>query len=140
MSLGDVIASRVLDAQEIQAAVSHLFGILPNVVLVVNDLEELLEETVPDRRVMCHVSHLPSGAFRTVLSFHEGEFSALPRLETVKRLCVILRCDCLISDDTLNPYAMVLVDRQGESVLILLDPDRLDEQNEYVIRSYTPRG
>lgn len=133
MSLGDVLTHRVLDGQQVQAAVASLFGIPTDVVLVVSDLEQLLGNTAPHRRVLCHFSHIPSGDFRTLLSFHEGEFSSLPRLETARRLCSILQCDCLISGNTINPYSMVLVTSQGEAGAVALDAERLDSSNEYVI-------
>lgn len=133
MALGDVLVDRDLGIDDVQSSLASLFGVAPQEVLVVADLAELLTEQQPPHRVLCHLTHIPSGEYRSILSIHEGQYASQGRLEVVKRLCAILDCQCLISEEGVNPYRMLRVNATEDSCSIVLDAERLDNNNEYVV-------
>ncbi len=125
MSLGDVVVERKLSNTEARQAICALWNLQDNEVLIVNDLGELVFTNQP-RRVLCHKWDLDTGQFSTVLSFHEGEFTELPRIPTAEKLSHILKCRCLISDSSDNPYTMILIGTGTKNQLVSLMPDQLD--------------
>ena len=46
-------------------------------------------------------------------------------------LAKILQCNCLISDDTADPYKMLYVSSLGNIKPVMLDISALDEHGEY---------
>ena len=131
MSLGDVVVERELTNDEARKAIAALFGISPDDVLIVNDLADLLNRS-EKRLVLCHQWWMPAGRFRTVLSFHEGQFSSFLCLPTVLKLSAHLGSCCLIADASSNPYSMTLVSPAGDLQPVLLDSEKL-EQGQYEI-------
>lgn len=51
----------------------------------------------------------------------------------IKQFCCILHCKCLISDDSVNPFTMLLVQESKDIQPVALDPQRLDGNEEYII-------
>ena len=139
MSLGDVIAERELSNGQVAQAICALWGLHPTEVLVINDLEELVNST-QSRRVLCHTWVVQGGQFHTVLSFHEGEFTNLPRIGVGEKLSRILRCRCLLSDSIQNPYTMVLVSGNEPPKSVHLNAKKLDSGTYEVIENQRDIG
>ncbi len=127
MSLGDVVVERHTSNEETRQAICLLWNLREDEILIVNDLAELVAARAP-RRVLCHNWDIKGGQFATVLSFHEGEFMEQPREETAEKLSQILRCRCLVSDASDNPYKMVMFNGTGKAQLVNLNPEKLDNE------------
>lgn len=51
----------------------------------------------------------------------------------IKQFCCILHCKCLISDDSVNPFTMLLVQESEDIQPVSLDPERLEGNEEYIM-------
>jgi hypothetical protein len=129
MSLGDVIVQREVSDGEAKNAIAALFEIGSDAVLIVPDLASLTSDE-SDRQVLCHKFSLPGGQYRCVLSLHEGRFMNLPRVQTALKLSGILSSDCLISDESVNPYSFTLV---GSLRPVMVRAERLGSVGEYEV-------
>lgn len=58
--------------------------------------------------------------------------------EITRRLCAILNVHALISDESLDPYSMRLVDQAGKTRRVSLDVESLDQREEYRISNDAP--
>lgn len=65
------------------------------------------------------------GDFPTSLEIRVVERGPDPK-SLAKALANILGCECLISDDSVNPFTWVLVSRDGAMTSVAVDPDALD--------------
>jgi hypothetical protein len=75
------------------------------------------------------------GDFRWLLAFYFKDGMSSPAdIEIARRLCSALQTRALISDNSVNPYTMTLVDRDGSVSPVSLDADRLDAEEEYSIK------
>lgn len=132
MSWHDLLIDRNLSNNEVVTAISQIFSISPADVLVVDDITEA--EVSKHIRVICEC--LPAqGDFSMKLFIHVRDFK-LAQLDPelgIKQFCCILHCKCLMSDSSINPFTMLLVQESGNVQLVALDPIRLDENEEYII-------
>lgn len=140
MSLGDVIVERQLTDAEACAAIGTLFGLSDADILLVKDLNELPGKH-KQPQVLCQKWELSGGRFHTVLSFQEGRFMELPGLPLAQKLSQVLDSNCLISDDSPNPYSWILVTPTGLVQPVGLDPVKWDrEECELIVadRNFLP--
>ena len=54
--------------------------------------------------------------------------------EIARRIAETLNCDCLISDDSLNPYTWVRIDAAGHRSVVDVEPDAFDRNELHIIR------
>lgn len=132
MSWHDLLINRNLSNDEVVAAISQVFSVSPADVLVVDDIAEA--EVRKHIRLLCE--RMPvQGDFSMKLSIYVRD-SKLEQLEpksTVRQFCGVLYCKCLISDSSVNPFSMLLVQESEDIQPVALDPERLDENEEYII-------
>lgn len=69
------------------------------------------------------------------MNFHDNTNTDMEGLAL--RLCKILQCFCLISDQNINLYSMFKIDEKGEKHAVLLEGDALDNRDEFIIMSIT---
>jgi hypothetical protein len=76
------------------------------------------------------------GEFVLLLSFYfqENYIGIHDPIEIAKRLSTKLKCQCLISDDQINPYTMLRIDREGNVQQVTLSVAGLQE-DKYVVES-----
>lgn len=129
---GDILAERRLSKGELRTALSALLSVSPERIFVCEDYEELL--TAPDTIITyCRYSHLEGGEFHTVIDLPDGLLHSLPRHATALRLAGLLGCRLLVDDGSINPYAYLFYDEQGNCRPVSLDADAYN-RDEYVIR------
>jgi hypothetical protein len=63
--------------------------------------------------------------------------SSVSSLERLSRLCGLLQCAALVSDEALDPASWLRIQPSGLIERVLLDPDHLD-RDEYVVATATP--
>lgn len=73
-----------------------------------------------------------NGDFRTVVAVYVSPLNRCKELMAiVRRLTVLLGTRALVSDESLNPYTMALVEGETSARSVSLDPQSLDERDEY---------
>lgn len=108
MIWNDFLVDRNLSKDELGATISQVFSVSPIDVLVVNDITET--EVSEHIRVLCEC--LPAQGDFSMKLFIYVRDSKLAQLNpelSIKQFCCILHCKCLISDDSINPFTMLLV-------------------------------
>ncbi|MDB5469814.1 MAG: hypothetical protein JWR84_1374 [Caulobacter sp.] len=70
------------------------------------------------------------GGFRTVLSIDVKGGGAVDASGLSQRLACELGCECLIADDTANPYRWILVSPGLPDQVVFVDADALNEDPE----------
>jgi len=139
LGITDVLVDRPLTATEVRSALCALLTLRPDDVLIFEDSAQRSGHPSTGHRVLCAMTALGVGDFRTLLSpWGDVLLKTLPRVPLVARWCRILRCRCLVDDGAVNPYTFLLVDGEGSPRDVALDPLRVDA-NEYVIASWGKR-
>ncbi|MBW4637915.1 MAG: hypothetical protein KME05_06715 [Gloeocapsa sp. UFS-A4-WI-NPMV-4B04] len=130
--LEDFLIDRNLSEDEIRATISPVFSVSPIDVLVINDIAEAKVDK--NIRIICE--RLPvKGDFltRVCVYLHDSKLTKPTPTLTISQFCCILHCKCLISDDSVNPYSMLLVQESENIQLISLEPKRLNKDEEYIM-------
>ena len=65
------------------------------------------------------------------LYFRNGENIDMELLAA--QLCNKMHCFCLISDQTVNPYSWIKINRDGSRCTVLLEGDALDDHDEFIL-------
>lgn len=129
------LINRSLETNQIIETISKLFSISPEIILVTEDICELNLKLDDRIKILCEKSKV-EGDFFTKLSiyFRSPEFNNLDFNEQqfFGRFCHILQCQCLISDNSFNPYSMVLVEDIDQYRTIYLNEEYLDRE-KYII-------
>jgi hypothetical protein len=84
-------------------------------------------------RILCQVQDV-DGDFKQIISLYlkDATLSSLLTDETLGKFCNELDCDCLISDDSDNPYSMRLIQGKNDFKTVYLSPEFLEE-DQYVL-------
>lgn len=134
MGWPDCIVDRHLSKEEITSALSKYLSIPSEGIMVV---EEVPGESIDVRVQLLCERTLIKGDFHLKLSFYPQN----PALEQgngdrfIDYLCETLHCKCLISDDSFDPYSMILVEAPSRHRQVFLDPDCLDQEpEEYIVK------
>jgi hypothetical protein len=134
LSWPDFILERTISEQELSVAIAGVFGINPDAVSITRVLS--VQEVERNVQVWGTVSSLP-GSFSTAVALYPQSDSIRSQItgrKLVEELCVALRCRSLMTDDTLNPYRMLVIEGPGAAWPVLLNAAKLDaEEPEYVI-------
>jgi hypothetical protein len=118
---------------EIANAIAQVFLIPLKDVLVVDDL---VETDVTDRvRVLCEQMSV-EGDFSIRLSIYLRDSNLDQSDSTLKigQFCELLNCQCLVPDESVNPYQWRLVQSSENWKLVYLNPKVIDENEEYIIQ------
>ena len=129
MTWNDLLVDRNLSKDEIRATISQVFSVSLIDVLVVDDIAET--EVSEHIRVLCEC--LPAQGDFSMKLFIYVRDSKLAQLNPeliIKQFCCILHCKCLISDDSINPFTMLLVQESKDIQPVSLAPERLDGNEE----------
>ena len=128
----DVIVNRKLTSDEVTWGICQLFSLESSEVLVVDDIYKAkISENV---KVICESTSI-SGEFCMLISIYlrDPKLAHYSVRRTIGRCCKILNCTCLISDESNNPYSMLLVHSCKDYKKVFLDVERLDNHGAYVV-------
>jgi len=127
----EVLVDRELTDDEVMTTMVALFAVSPDAVLVVDDITAA---NVSEKlSVVCERTPIRGDfSLRLSIYLHDPALEQLDRIAIVGQFCDLLHCKCLISDDSVNPYAMLLVEGSARQQPVFLDPERLDAE-EYVL-------
>jgi len=131
----EVLIDRNLTDEEIITGISKVFSVSKTDILIVDDIAEI---HVGERfRIVCERT-LVKGDFPLKLSIYlyDAKLAQLNAKVIIGRFCDILHCKCLIPDNSSNPYSMLLIQGSNKQQIVLLDPIRLDEDEEYILKKF----
>lgn len=133
----NVFVDRHLTAGEAAATLAKAFAVPVADVLVVPDV--IAADVRPNARILVELAPA-RGDFPVLLTIYlrDPNLAARDRAATVGRLCEALGAACLVSDDSVNPFTMLLVRSATDRQLVGLDPDRLDADEYVVARTVAP--
>lgn len=126
-------------SDEVVKTLAKLFKVPLSEVLVVHDITEA---DISDRvQIVCEKIPV-KGDFSSKISIYlrNPEIEQHASQSMIGEFCEMLHCHCLISDDSFNPFSMLLVQGMGKQQLVFLDVERLDENEEYAIARSVERS
>ncbi|OCQ99773.1 hypothetical protein BCD67_15330 [Oscillatoriales cyanobacterium USR001] len=128
----EILIDRPLTSEAITIALSELFSLPANAIAVVEDIAT--SESNEHTQIICERQPI-KGEFVEKLSVYllNAKLADNIDLKDIEKLCRLLHCKCLISDDSLNPFSMILVEDLGKNQIIFLDIERLENDEEYII-------
>jgi hypothetical protein len=132
----EVLVDRRLTRDEIADTVSKLFSVPSSDVLVVDDIAEVT--TGRPVRILCE--RMPvSGDFWIRLSIYlrDCDLEDLDSKMAIRKFCDLLRCKCLMSDDSIDPLSWLLVSGSSGIEPVSLDAEQL-EIEKYVVKKTSP--
>jgi hypothetical protein len=123
----DIALEEQCDQGTLKPALAAAFDVSPDDVSVLDSIEK----AVSGPSVIAEMTPI-KGDFRCLLSLYVAEALAdKDPVEVTGRLCSILNVSALISDESANPYSMILVNEEAESRPVNLDVESLDQHEEY---------
>jgi hypothetical protein len=127
----DVLLERAPDDSELRAALAEGFSIDESDVAVVHSIED-----IPAGYPVVAEVRDTEGDFKSAMSIYATDAlkDAKP-VHVVQHLCAVLQTIALISDESLDPYTMLLVGRGAEIRRVALDAESLDLREEYRLAS-----
>ncbi|HLO47220.1 MAG TPA: hypothetical protein VK211_02200 [Kamptonema sp.] len=128
----EILIDRPLTSEAITFAISELFSLPANAIAIVEDIAT--SDSDEHTQIICEKQQI-KGEFVEKISLYllSANLADKMDLKDIEKLCRSLHCKCLISDDSLNPFAMILVEESGKNQIIFLDVERLENDEEYII-------
>jgi hypothetical protein len=122
----DIALEGQCDQGTLKSALAAAFDVASDDVCVVDSIEKAASTSIV--AVMTSIK----GDFRCLLSLYVAEVLAdKDPVEVIGRICSILKVKALISDQSANPYSMILINEEAESRPVKLDVESLDQHEEY---------
>jgi hypothetical protein len=142
----DIEFGQIVSDDCLREAFRQSFGIPPTEVSVIADITAenpwrnaqtkiALERRLQPGEFPLHVMIILNGADLDAQVETQRQSLAM-----VQRLCAALQCQALISTDAIDPYEWLLISPTGDPVVVRVDPDRLDDENAFVITSRQKPG
>jgi len=127
----DLLVEGDVDVEAARVALAGALGVSEADVAVVASIED----APPPRSgaTVCERRHI-GGQFPTLLSIYahgRQQGTQQGALALTQRLAQLLGRRCLVSDESANPYSMLLVGPGEEVRAVEIDPGRLDHDGEY---------
>ena len=131
----DIHVSRLVTPQEASLFIAEAFEIETGQCTVVNDVEDL--DDAINWEVWC-VLCSRDGLFPTSLEVYpSASRRRLEEAEIARRASAHFKAECLISDESENPYAWQLVDQAGRIEAVSIDPDAF-AKDQFVLPGRRP--
>lgn len=124
----DLLLEREVSGPRLQAAIANALATRAELVSIVSSIENDTSHSP----IVAEVGEA-HGEFRTRLSLYLRDCPVPPTYETVSKLASLLDMRILISDETPNPYTMILFEADNAPRKVALDVDSLDQREEYRI-------
>ncbi|NET57174.1 MAG: hypothetical protein F6K47_13730 [Symploca sp. SIO2E6] len=134
MMIWEMLIDRNLTADEIATTISDLLLIPLADILVVDDITSVNIDL--KTKVVCENTAI-GGDFSMMLSIYlrDPNLGKLDIKASTGQFSSMLRCKCLISDESANPYSWLLIQGTTDCQIVYLDPDKLDENEEYLVKT-----
>ena len=122
----EILVDRIIPDGDVSRILADLFSISQREILIADQVPATAVK--PGIRLLCERAQIP-GDFPLKLTFYlrDPELRPLQGRSILGKFCERLRCSCLTSDQSPNPYSMVLVEGVSKSKGVFLDTERLDQ-------------
>ena len=128
MIRAELLLEDVRTKEELRRSLANAFGVRIEEVYVVDDVVDL--PSFGAASILCE-QQIRSGQFGWHLTVYSQDSQAWPsECEVAKSLSQSLKTRCLISDEAINPFTMILVTGAGNQS-VNLDVDKLGRLDEY---------
>ncbi|WP_368516964.1 hypothetical protein [Rhizobium sp.] len=130
----DAALEKHADDDLLRRSIAAVLGIDTDSVDVIHDIAQ-----IADMPATCLVTSGSFDDYSQIISiYHSNDLPPPPLLDAASQLARLLQRSLLVAnDETTNPYSFILISGTGEPSVVLVDPDALDENDRYVITSYT---
>jgi hypothetical protein len=115
---------------DIRRALAETLGLDETAIILVAEVYQL---PVPSASAVACVVRDRGGQFRVSLEIYPGAASDIPESDFAMRMCRHLKCRCLISDDSTNPYRWLLVTGSAEPQPVYVSVRHLDDDGAFVL-------
>lgn len=132
MSGLDFLLARAVPLSELHAALSSAFDDPEATV----DVAYSIEDTSGEAAIVGDVTET-RGDFKTLVALYTAEDRHVG-VDEIARVARALQTDAVISDDSHNPYTMLLIRPDGSVHPVAFDPVSLDERDEYRLSARQP--
>lgn len=127
MNWHDILLEQCFDDITLQRALAQAFDVPSRSVIIVDSIEN-----APGGVCVVAEKTRTKGDFRCLLSLYvEPTLAPKDPVEVTHRLCSNLGIQALISDQSPNPYSMILVNKTIGARPVALDAESLDVREEY---------
>lgn len=132
MNRYDINIGKVLSKEEIRSALSEILSVSESRILVVEEITGL--EDLANIVMFCEYD-VRGGEFPTHLgvinkSKNQGIGS---EKEFALRMAMHFHCRTIIIEESHNPYIWRVIDKDGKITRVLVDDEKLDEYEEFLI-------
>lgn len=125
----DILISRKLKFNKIAEGISQMFSLNSSEIIVVNQIPE---HKMADRiLILCQVQNI-EGDFLQLISIYGKNLPAINIYQLASYFSNKYKCECLIPDDSLNPFSMTLIKGIDNYQTVYLSPTFLEE-DKYII-------
>lgn len=125
-----ITTEREYPADMVQRVIAMALSVDPATVVMIQSVDELARSTTGST---CCLLTRRGGQFAQTMEIYPSSRLTLPEEELARTVCVVLNCRALISGEGANPYAWNLVDQHGSIVPVFVEPEALDDRNEFVL-------
>ena len=123
----DILLERQFENEVLKRALAEAFDVPFHDIRVVDSIEEASEVA----SIIAEQTSI-KGDFRCLLSLYvDDSLASMEPAKVTRKLCSLLNVQALISDDSVNPYTMILINAATEGQSVKLDAESLDEYEEY---------
>ncbi|MCU6792105.1 hypothetical protein OB236_08195 [Paenibacillus sp. WQ 127069] len=124
----DIIVNRILTKAELSHGLCCIFGIGSSKLRITPSIEILMDSS--DAEVICETRKCNTD-FPLILSIYFSGNAPRDTLTMIGEFCEILKCEVIISDDSINPFTMLLV--KGKDLLeqITIDLSEFDDNEGF---------
>jgi hypothetical protein len=135
MGWSDFILERSVTNEDLAEAIARVVGLSAQAVSITSEVPE--RDPGNDFEVWGTTTAL-AGDFKTAVALYPQSEAVVRRVSgrrLIEELSLALGCRSLMPDDTPNLYRMMLIEGPGAGRCVLLDPEKLDqEEPEYSIK------
>lgn len=127
----DVVVQNPLSDSELIRGLAIAFDIQPQEVVI--NRGGIVSEGNTERKVLCDVFEKGDG-FRLVISiytFFDASHASDDPIALVKKFVSVTQTECLLADDSPDPYTVIRILTTGEVIKATLHVNYLDDSEEY---------
>jgi hypothetical protein len=128
MIVGDILLDRPVAANELRAALAHVFGLPTGQVALVSSMAE----APPLVGVTVEVTDL-EGDFPLQISVYVAAAYEAELSDVATKIAAQLGARTLVPSDSPDPYVMVMIQPSGSAAEVNVDTSSLDELGQYRI-------
>lgn len=130
MSGFDIIIEKNVVEKDLKNAMATAFGVLKKNIFISDDyVDTPLSDEI---KIWCITTPIEGDFSLNCMVFIRDENITCTAMKIVKELCNLLSTNCLISNENVDPFEWILINPNGNHVLVNLNSDEL-ENDRYIL-------